>query len=166
MRIPADVADALLERWPVARLAALGPGGRPWLVPVVFAPAAGRIWSPVDGKPKRSDEPARVRHVRRDPRVSLLLDHYDADWARLWWLRVDAAASVCVAEGPGADPAAPSAVAALRDKYPQYAEVPLFRGAPRLLALAPAATSSWCSSAEALRELAARTRAPARPGVP
>jgi PPOX class probable F420-dependent enzyme len=123
-------------------------------VPVVFAPSAGRLWIPVDGKPKRGGELARVANVRREPRVSLLLDDYAADWSRLWWLRVDATAEVVT----GADAeGVPEAAAALRHKYPQYATTPLFReGTPTLLALTPQRMRSWTASGEDLDSIGVR----------
>lgn len=150
MELPAARVEALLEGWPVARLASVRADGAPHLVPVVFARANGRLWIPVDGKPKSGRELQRVRNLRRDPRAALLLDHWDADWRRLWWLRVDAEAAVVEAPagGGGAD-ALHHAAAALRRKYPQYATTPLFRGAPRAIALLPRRVRSWCASAEA-----------------
>jgi PPOX class probable F420-dependent enzyme len=150
VELPRDAVEGLLERWPLARLATLGPTGAPALVPVVFARSAGRLWTPVDGKPKGDPgrELGRVANVRRDPRVALLLDHYEADWSALWWLRVDGEAEV-VGEG-GAGFAA--AAGALRAKYPQYARTPLFRpGAPpQLLAIRERRVTSWAASARAL----------------
>jgi PPOX class probable F420-dependent enzyme len=140
-----DAVQRLLESWPVARLATLGPGGAPALVPVVFAASGGRLWIPVDAKPKRAGPLARVANVRRDPRVALLLDRYEADWSALWWLRVDGAAAVV--EGEGA-PGVAAAAAALRRKYPQYEETPLFRDArPTLLAIEPRRITSWAAEA-------------------
>lgn len=143
VEIPPEAIERLLDSWPVARLATGGAAG-PHLVPVVFARAGGRLWSPVDGKPKRGGELARLRNARRDPRVSLLLDHYDEDWTRLWWIRVDGAAQVLGAAG------AEAAVAALRAKYPQYGEVPLFAGSPTLLSIEPLRVSGWCAAAAAV----------------
>lgn len=143
VEIPADAIERLLDGWPVAHLATLGTAG-PHLVPLVFARARGRLWSPVDAKPKREGELARVAHVERDPRVSLLLDRYDADWARLWWIRIDGRAEVVRGE-------APEAVAALRDKYPQYSSTAVLRGPPTLLAIEPQRISSWCAGRDAWR---------------
>lgn len=131
--------EAVLDAWPVARLATVSADGAPHLVPVVFARAGGALWSPVDGKPKRSVALARIRNAEREPRVALLLDHYDAVWSRLWWVRVDGRATVV-----GADAAAE---AALRAKYPRYAETPLYAGAPTLLRIEPLRIASWRASA-------------------
>jgi PPOX class probable F420-dependent enzyme len=127
--------ERLLDTWPVARLATLAADGRPHLVPVVFARAGGWLWSPIDGKPKSGARLARVRHVERDPRVSLLLDAYEDDWTRLWWIRIDGRAAVA-----GSDVAAE---AALRAKYPQYREVPLYAAEPALIRIAPERVTSW-----------------------
>jgi PPOX class probable F420-dependent enzyme len=84
----------------VARLATMGPDNRPHLVPICFALApaspgrADRLVSIVDDKPKRSARLQRLTNVRRHPAVSVLIDHYDDDWARLWWIRLDGTATV------------------------------------------------------------------------
>ena len=110
----------------------------------MFAPAADRLWSPVDAKPKRERELVRVRNVRARPEVSLLLDDYAEDWSRLWWLRVDVSASVIGADAPGA--AAAAAVEALLRKYPQYAQLPVLGSDATLLAFEPTAIRSWRAS--------------------
>jgi PPOX class probable F420-dependent enzyme len=144
VELPRDLVERLLESWPVARLATLGRDGAPSLVPVVFAASGGRLWIPVDAKPKRAGELARVANVRRDPRVALLLDRYEADWSALWWLRVDGEASVV--EGERA-PGVPAASVALRRKYPQYEKTPLFRDpVPTLLAIEPRRITGWAAS--------------------
>ena len=142
--IPEPLVARLVARWPVARLATLSAEGRPHLVPIVFAAFEGALWSPIDGKPKSGGSLARLRNVEREPRVAVLLDRYTADWQRLWWVRIEARASVVRAAGPGE---------ALREKYPQYREVPLFRDEPAWLCIAPERTASWYASAAALEEL-------------
>jgi PPOX class probable F420-dependent enzyme len=138
MELRDDAIERILEAWPLAVLSTSGERG-PHAVPIVFARAEGALWSPIDGKPKRGGELARVRHVRRDPRVSLLLANYDEDWARLWWLRVDG-----VVELRGAGDAA--AIAALRRKYPQYARVPVLGPDALLLRIDVRSRTSWCAS--------------------
>lgn len=147
VQLPQRLSEAriaqLLETWPVARLATVGVDGRPHQVPVVFAQCEGVLWSPVDGKPKRAGELARSTHVRREPRVSLLLDEYTEDWSRLWWLRVDGEASVVAPN----DPAEVAAVAAeLRRKYPQYQTTAVLREPPVLLRIVPVKIASWCAA--------------------
>ena len=145
MKLERDAIERLLATWPVARLATLAPDGRPELVPVVFAESAGALWSPVDGKPKRGGELSRVRNIRADGRVCLLLDHYGDDWTTLWWLRVEGRADV-VAAG---EAEARAAADALRAKYPQYASraVALFSGAPRLIRISVERRFGWRAGA-------------------
>ncbi len=79
------------------------------------------LYTPLDEKPKRGDEPlalARVRDIRADPRVSVLVDRWDEDWTRLAWLRVEGTAELL---GPSTAAEHTRVVAALRARYPQYA---------------------------------------------
>jgi PPOX class probable F420-dependent enzyme len=134
--------ERLLDTWPVARLATLAEDGRPELVPIVFARSAGALWSPIDGKPKRGGELARVRNVRRDRRVTLLLDHYDEDWSKLWWLSVPGDAEVVSGLSREGDAAAE----ALRAKYARYSSgvTPLFApGPPTLIKIRAGRAFGW-----------------------
>jgi PPOX class probable F420-dependent enzyme len=75
---------------PVARLATVRPDGSPRLVPITFALLGELLCFAVDEvKPKRDARLARLGDIARDPRVTLLVDHYDADWSALWWVRID-----------------------------------------------------------------------------
>ena len=79
----------------VARLATADAAGRPHLVALAFAVSDDRIYSVVDAKPKRTTNLRRLRNIRTNPAVSLLVDHYDdADWDTLWWVRADGTAHV------------------------------------------------------------------------
>ncbi|MFI5316798.1 MAG: pyridoxamine 5'-phosphate oxidase family protein [Myxococcota bacterium] len=144
MELERAAIERILARWPVARLATLASDGRAQLVPIVFAESGGALWSPVDGKPKRGPELARLRNLRREPRVCLLLDHYDADWSALWWLRLDGRASVVPASGAEALAAA----GALRAKYRAYERgvTPLFTGEPTLIRIAIEKRVGWRAS--------------------
>jgi PPOX class probable F420-dependent enzyme len=99
----------------VARLATLGPGGRPHLVPICFALGGETLYSAVDEKPKRSPRLRRLENIRRRPEVAVMVDHYEEDWSRLWWVRLDGTAAVLEA-GPERD----RALELLRAKYEQY----------------------------------------------
>jgi len=145
MPLSQDVIAERLESWPVARLASLSSDGRLHQVPIVFARSRGRLWSPVDGKPKRGGELARVRNLRAHPEVSLLLDEYSSDWARLWWIRVEATAEV-IQPASARDPEVSAAIEALEAKYPQYASVPVLRAPPTLIAFEPHRIASWTAA--------------------
>jgi PPOX class probable F420-dependent enzyme len=104
---------------PVARLATVGPAGQPHLVPVTFAVDGDHVYTAVDAKPKSTANLRRLRNIAADPRVALLADHYEADWAALWWARADGAALVL--DQP-ADMAGP--VRLLAARYAQYRASP------------------------------------------
>ena len=58
------------------------------VVPVVAAAEGSTVWVPVDTvKAKSTARLRRIANVARDPRVSLLAEHYDDDWSQLWWVR-------------------------------------------------------------------------------
>lgn len=88
----------------IARLATVRPDGAPHVVPVVFALAGDELYVVVDHKPKRTHRLQRLVNLRAEPRCSLLVDHYEADWSALWWVRADGVAAVVDepdAEHPG-----------------------------------------------------------------
>jgi len=83
--------------WPdarVARLATVGPAGRPHVVPVCFAVEGDTLYTAVDEKPKRTRELRRLSNIRANPSVEVLIDHYEEDWSRLWWVRLRGRARV------------------------------------------------------------------------
>jgi PPOX class probable F420-dependent enzyme len=104
---------------PVARLATTDPDGRPHLVPIVFALLDDTLYSAVDAKPKASRTLRRVENARSRPEVTVLVDRYDDDWGRLWWVRLRGRARVL----DGGEEAE-RALAALAAKYEQYREAP------------------------------------------
>jgi PPOX class probable F420-dependent enzyme len=114
-----SVVRARVATSPIGRLATVDPDGRPHLVPIVFALAGDTVYSAVDAKPKRSRMLRRIENARRDPNVAVLVDHYDDDWARLWWVRLRGRARVL--DG-GVE--AQRALALLAEKYAQYRDAP------------------------------------------
>jgi PPOX class probable F420-dependent enzyme len=78
----------------VGRLATIDDEGRPHLVPICFALAGETLYSAVDEKPKRSKRLKRLENIRRRQEVTVLVDHYEDDWSRLWWVRLDGTAKV------------------------------------------------------------------------
>lgn len=111
--------DARLTSARVARLATTDPDGRPHLVPIVFVVDGNTLYSAVDRKPKRSTKLRRIENARARPDVTILVDHYDEDWRRLWWIRIRGLARVL---DDGDERA--HALALLQEKYPQYRNEP------------------------------------------
>jgi PPOX class probable F420-dependent enzyme len=102
-------------------LSTIRTDGRPRLVPICFAldPTASVVFTPLDEKTKRTNDPfalARVRDIAADPRVTLLADRWDEDWSRLTWLRLEGHATLFHPSDPGHA----RVVTALRNRYPQY----------------------------------------------
>jgi PPOX class probable F420-dependent enzyme len=92
------------------------------LVPVVVAIDGDTAWIPVDTvKPKSSTRLRRLANVEADARVSLLADHYDDDWSRLWWVRAHGRARE--ARGHELD-AARTALAARFEAYTDPSSIP------------------------------------------
>jgi PPOX class probable F420-dependent enzyme len=111
--------DARLTAARVARLATTDPDGRPHLVPIVFAIDGDTLYSAVDRKPKRSQALRRIENARARPDVTILVDHYDEDWGRLWLIRLRGRARVL---DDGHERA--HALALLSSKYEQYRAEP------------------------------------------
>lgn len=90
------------------------------LVPACFAIAEDRLAIPIDSvKPKGSTALGRVRNLERDPRATLLVEHWDpADWSRLWWVQL----FLVRVQEPGAQVAELAHL--LRERYPQYRDGP------------------------------------------
>ncbi|HYX97353.1 MAG TPA: TIGR03668 family PPOX class F420-dependent oxidoreductase [Geodermatophilus sp.] len=122
----------------VARLATVRPDGAPHVVPLVFALVDSTVYSAVDAKPKRTSALQRLANVRVEPRCALLVDHYEDDWSRLWWVRADGTAAV-VDQPPAAHPG----LAALAERHPQYREQP---PAGPLLVVTVQQWSGWSST--------------------
>lgn len=125
-----------------AVLATVAADGRPRLVPICFVldERGPLLYTPLDKKPKSVENPrdlARVRDLLADPRVSVLVDRWDEDWAALAWLRCHGTASLME---PGDDRHA-SVVIDLRGKYPQY-NTHRLEGRP-IIRIAIEHTTSW-----------------------
>ena len=103
---------------PVARLGTVTPDGAPHLVPVTFALDGDVIWWAVDTKPKRTRALQRLVNLSVEPRVTLLVDHFEEDWNALWWVRADGVAAVAVPDETA------RALTLLAQRYPAYRATP------------------------------------------
>ena len=72
----------------VARMATVDGRGEPHVVPVTFVLEGRTLYWAVDRKPKRAPELKRLDNLRANPAVQLVVDRYDEDWTRLWWVRL------------------------------------------------------------------------------
>jgi PPOX class probable F420-dependent enzyme len=117
-----------------ARMATVDDRWGTHLVATVFAVDGDNVYLPVDSKPKRDRRLRRLDNVRRDPRVTLLVDDYTDDWDTLWWVRINGEARVVEDGGELA-----RARELLAAKYSQYRDSAVQRIGPVIVL----AVTSW-----------------------
>ena len=115
-----------LAEAPIGHLSTASRVGVPHVIPVCFALAShedgAAIYIALDGKPKRAalTRLRRVRNILENPQVSLVVDHYEADWTKLWYVLLTGTAELLDGEE---DNQRRGAIDLLRRKYPQYREM-------------------------------------------
>ena len=121
MQLPPQL-ESFVREARVGRLGTVDEQGRPHVVPVCFAYQDGVAYSVLDAKPKRvaAGDLRRVRNLRANPQVQLLIDRYEEDWSRLLYVQLRGTALVL---NSGLEHA--GALALLRAKYAQYSRMPL-----------------------------------------
>jgi len=131
-------ASRLIRSARVAHLATADAGGQPHVIPICFVFDGNYFYSPVDEKPKRVTprKLKRLRNIRENPRVSLIIDRYDENWAKLVYILIIGKARVLVSGDKHR-----KAVNLLRRKYPQYRAMRIDR-MPMILIL-PTRMTSW-----------------------
>ncbi len=122
MTAPTPEQRRFLDARPVAYLTTVDAAGAPHAVPVCFALAEETAYVESGGERNRTGGrlDKRLRNLARNPRASLAADHYEDDWDRVAWVRVDGLAEVFTSGGEHAD-----AVRLLRDRYPQFDDMDL-----------------------------------------
>ena len=128
----------------VARFATVDVSGGPLIVPVCFAFDGTMFFTAVDEKPKSvaASSLERIRNVRKNLRVALLLDDYSEDWSRLAYLLVKGSARVLESPADGVQYA--TGVALLRAKYAQYRSMAIHRNL--LIRIEPVWLKFWSAS--------------------
>jgi PPOX class probable F420-dependent enzyme len=123
----------------IARLATVRADGTPHIVAVTFALDGDIVVSAVDHKPKRTQELQRLSNLEARPSASLLVDHYEDDWSKLWWVRLDLDVEI-VRDGPRRT----DLLEPLTRKYADYRVT-----APQgpVLRMSVRSTTSWSASA-------------------
>jgi PPOX class probable F420-dependent enzyme len=123
----------------VARLATLDAKQEPHLIPICFAYDGAVFYSAIDRKPKRvtPNRLARMKNIKKNPQVALLVDEYNEDWTRLWYVLVRGKAEL-VSEVADRK----QALECLRAKYPQYAAGMLADDAP-IIRITPQRITTW-----------------------
>lgn len=116
-----EEARRFVDSHRVARLATVDSEGEPHVIPLCYALLGDSIYFVIDEKPKRTHLGLkRLRNIRTNPRVALVIDDYAEDWTQLAYLLVRGLAAVVD------DPAEfERALQQLRTRYPQYAAMSL-----------------------------------------
>lgn len=101
----------------IAHLATADASGQPHVIPICFAFDGKLFYSPIDEKPKRAapSKLKRIRNIQENPRVALIIDHYDEDWRKLAYILIIANARILLSGKTHRQ-----AVKLLRQKYQQY----------------------------------------------
>lgn len=134
-----DEARAKLKSARVARLATIDATQVPHMVPICFSYDGSVFYTAIDRKPKNVPpaQLARLKNIQTNPQVALLIDEYDEDWTRLWYVLVRGEAELVSSLVERSH-----ARAQLQAKYPQYRSGMLADDAP-ILRITPVRISTW-----------------------
>ena len=140
----ASSVEAFLQMGRVARLGTADSRGQPLVVPVCYVFDGQHCYSAPDAKPKRrpGEQLRRVRNIRENPRVCLVVDHYDEDWSRLRYVILRGRAELLTG-----GPEFSRAVDLLLDKYPQYRAMGLPRESGLVIKIIPEGVAQWSFAA-------------------
>ncbi len=112
----------------VARLATADKHGAPHVIPICYGFRDPHFYSAIDRKPKRAPGRMlkRVRNIRDNPQVAIVIDDYSEQWSDLAYVMIQGNAAV-LDDGDERR----EAESLLREKYAQYQEL-LDPGSPVL----------------------------------
>jgi PPOX class probable F420-dependent enzyme len=104
----------------VARLATVAEDNTPRVIPICYVFDGQRVYSPIDEKPKSVayDQLKRVRNIKANPAVALVIDDYSENWQKLSYVLLVGSAAIVLPNDEQAEHR--RAVELLRDKYVQY----------------------------------------------
>ena len=142
MIIPPAVEE-FIERARVARLATIDSEFKPHLVPVVFVFNGNHFFIPVDEKRKtaKPEKLKRIKNIKGNPNVALLIDNYSEDWTKLAFVMIQGKASIATKEEGNIQ--VRQAYKKLMIKYLQYQKVGL---GERCIIITPKKVASWRNS--------------------
>jgi len=112
----------LIKRAKVARLATVDQKSHPYVVPVVFVFHENSFFIPLDDKTKTVNvrKLKRVKNIEKNPNVTLLIDEYQNDWKKLFFLMIHGKATVT--DGKNSK-IMDKVHKLLISKYPQYKKI-------------------------------------------
>lgn len=126
--MPLDIDESTQEfirEHRVARLATSDASGQPAVIPICYAFDGKCLYVAIDEKPKSVADLdlKRVRNIRANPRVAVVVDDYSEDWKELIYVLVSGTAEIISASENASEHR--RAVLLLREKYPQYRSMKL-----------------------------------------
>ena len=112
---------ALIKGTKVARLATVDQKSHPYVVPIVFVFHENSFFIPLDEKKKtvNSKNLKRVKNIEKNPNVTLLIDRYQNNWKKLFFLMIHGKATVINGNSKLMD----KIHKLLISKYPQYKKI-------------------------------------------
>jgi len=116
-RLNEPAVREFIESARLAHLATVSGAGEPHNIPLCFWFDGARFYFVIDEKPKRNTGTAikRMKNIAENPRVALVIDHYEEDWNRLAYVLVHGIAQIVEDDAEYAH-----AIQHLRHKYAQY----------------------------------------------
>jgi len=112
----------LIKGAKVARLATVDQKSHPYVVPVVFVFHENSFFIPLDEKVKavNARKLKRVKNIEKNPNVTLLIDKYQNDWKKLFFLMIHGKARVIDTKN---SKTMDKVHKLLISKYPQYKKI-------------------------------------------
>lgn len=138
MAEPTPRVEALIITERVAHLATANGEGVPHVVPICFVYDGRCFYSLLDQKPKTVSlrRLRRVQNILANPRVALVLDHYEENWERLSYVLVTGTAELVQTRGEHG-----RAISLLGGKYPQYRDMEV--GENPVIKITPTKFTYW-----------------------
>ena len=156
--MPLDLHQSTLEfirSHRVARLATADENARPAVIPICYVFDGERIYTPIDEKPKSVDADSlkRVRNIRANPNVALVVDDYSEDWSKLVYVLIRGTAEIISAADDASEHT--RAVELLREKYSQYRAMAIDERP--IIKITPARIKRWAPGEKGPRTIADKT---------
>jgi len=115
----------IIDKATVARLATVDSEYKPHLIPVVFVFDNDCYFIPIDDKTKRSkpENLKRIKNIQQNPNVALLIDEYNEDWRKLYFIMIQGKASIIRGKESEQNEQVEKAHKLLSAKYVQYQKI-------------------------------------------
>jgi PPOX class probable F420-dependent enzyme len=136
-----EITRQFIREHRVARLATSDADGQPATIPICYAFDGEYLYVAIDEKPKSvpDHELKRVRNIRANPCVAVVVDDYSEDWSKLVYVLISGIAEII--SWPENANEHRRAVELLREKYLQYRSMKLEERP--IIKITPARIKRW-----------------------